>query len=75
MAESFTKVIVDAVEAKVPPPQRRTHNLGWFETPETSAAFIAWDPGRMHDDSCALILGERQVEGAEDGVCNSARGD
>ena len=43
MAESFTKVILDAVEAEVPPP-RRTHKLGWCETAETSAAFtIAWN--------------------------------
>ena len=44
MAESFTKVILDAVEAEVPPPPRRTHKLGWCETAETSAAFaIAWN--------------------------------
>ena len=51
-AESFTKVILDAVEAEVPPPPRRTHKLGWCETAETSAAFtIAWnarkDAGRF----------------------------
>ena len=45
MAESFTKVILYA-EAEVPPPQRRTHKLGCYETVETSAAFIiAWDAG------------------------------
>ena len=44
MAESFTKVILDAVEAEVPPPPRRTHKLGWCETTEISAAFtIAWN--------------------------------
>ena len=44
MAESFTKVILDAVEAEVSPPPRRTHKLGWCETVETSAAFtIAWN--------------------------------
>ena len=44
MAESFTKVIRDAVEAEVPPPPRRTLKLGWCETAETSAAFtISWN--------------------------------
>ena len=44
MAESFTKVILDAVEAEVPAPPRRTHKLGWRETAETSATFtIAWN--------------------------------
>ena len=44
MAESFTKVILDTVEAEVPPPPRRTDKLGWCETAETSAAFpIAWN--------------------------------
>ena len=44
MAESFTKVIFNAVEAAVPPPPRRTHKLGWCETAETSAAFtISWN--------------------------------
>ena len=37
--QSFTKVILDAVEAEVPPLPRRTHKLGWCETAETSAAF------------------------------------
>ena len=39
MAESFTKDFLDAVEAEAPPQPRRTHNLGWCETAETSAAF------------------------------------
>ena len=58
MAESFTKVILDAVEAEVPPLRCLTHKLGWCETAENSAAFIiAWNArGKMHDDSCALIL-------------------
>ena len=44
MAEPFTKVVLDAVEAEVPPPPRRTHKLGWCETTETSSAFtIAWN--------------------------------
>ena len=44
MAESFTKVILDVVEAEVPPPPRRTRKLGWCETAETSTAFtIAWN--------------------------------
>ena len=58
MAESFTKVNLNAVEAEVPPSPRGTHKLGWCETAENSAAFIiAWNArGKMHDDSCALIL-------------------
>ena len=45
-------LILDAVEAEVPPPPRRAHKLGWCETAETSAAFtIAWnarkDAGRF----------------------------
>ena len=44
MAECFTKVIIDAVEAEVPPLTRRTHKLGWCETAKTSAAFtVAWN--------------------------------
>ena len=44
MAESFTKGILDTVEAEAPPPPRRTHKLGWCETVETSAGFaIAWN--------------------------------
>ena len=44
MAESFNFVILDAVEAEVPPPPHRTHKLGWCETAETSSAFtIAWN--------------------------------
>ena len=44
MAESFNNVILDAVEAEVPPSPRCTHKLGWCETAETSATFtIAWD--------------------------------
>ena len=44
MAESFTKVFLDAVEAEVPPPPRLTNKLGWCETAETSATFtLAWD--------------------------------
>ena len=38
MAESYTKDILDAVEAKVPPPPRRTHKLGWYQTAEASAS-------------------------------------
>ena len=46
MAESFTKVILDAVETKAPPLPCRTHKLGWSETAEISAAFtIAWNAG------------------------------
>ena len=44
MAESFTKDALDAVQAVVQPPPRRTHKLGWCTTAETSAAFTtAWD--------------------------------
>ena len=44
MAEFFTKIILDAVETKVPPLPRRTHKLGWCETAENSASFkIAWN--------------------------------
>ena len=44
MAESFAKVVLDAVAKEVPPPLRRTHKLGWCESAETSAAFkVAWD--------------------------------
>ena len=44
MAESFTKVFLDAVEAEVPPLRRRSHKVGWCETAETSAAFtVAWN--------------------------------
>ena len=44
MAESFTKVILDAVEAEVPPPPRRKHKLVRCETAETSEALtIAWN--------------------------------
>ena len=58
VAGSFTKGILDAVEAEVPPLRCLTHKLGWCETAENSAAFIiAWNArGKMHDDSCALIL-------------------
>ena len=41
MAESFTKVILDAVEAEVAPPPRRTHKVGWCET--TAAFTNEWD--------------------------------
>ena len=51
MAESFTKVIIDAIEAEVPSPPRRTHKLVWCETAETSAAFTiacnAWEDARQ----------------------------
>ena len=44
MAESFTKVVLDAIEAEVSPLPHRTHKLGWCERAETSAAFtVAWN--------------------------------
>ena len=44
MLESFTEDIFDAVEEKVPPQPRRTHQLGGCETAGTAAAFtIQWD--------------------------------
>ena len=44
MAESFINVILDAVEAEVPPRLRRTFKIGWSERAETSVVFaIAWD--------------------------------
>ena len=75
MAESFTKVILDAVEPEVPPPPRRMHKLGWCETAETTASFtIAWDaredPRRF---MCANPREKNRLEYAEDVVRESGR--
>ena len=76
MAESLTKVILDAVEAEVPPPPRRTHKLGWCETAETSAAFtIAWNAREDARRFMRVNPRDNRVEDAEDGVCESASGD
>ena len=77
MAESFTKVILDAVEAEVPPPPRRTHKLGWCETAETSAAFtIAWNAREDARRFMRVNPRDRTVyKTLEDGVCESASGD
>ena len=39
MAGSFTKTLLDAVEAEVPPPPRRSPKIGWCESAETLAVF------------------------------------
>ena len=75
MAESFTKVVVHAVEAELPPPPRRTHNLGWCETAETTAAFtIAWD---AREDARRFMLPNPRDKTAWDAlrtVCANLRG-
>ena len=44
MADSLANVVLDAVAKEVPPPPRRIHKLGWYESAETAAAFkVAWD--------------------------------
>ena len=77
MAESFTKVIIEAVKADVPPPPRRTHKLGCCETAETSAAFtIAWNAREDARRFMRVNPRDRTVyKTLEDGVCESASGD
>ena len=75
MAESFTKVILDAVEAEVPPPPRRRHKLGWCETAETSAAFtIARNAREVARRFMRVNPRDNRVEDAEDSVRESASG-
>ena len=58
MAESFTKIIIDAVEAEVPPPLRRKHKRRVVRDGRNfSGLYNSMEcKGGMHDDSCALIF-------------------
>ena len=77
MAKSFTKVILDAVGAELPPPPHHAHKLRWCETAETSAAFtIAWNAREDARRFMRVNPRDRTVyKTLEDGVCESASGD
>ena len=73
----YCQIVLDAVEAAVLPPPRRTHKLWWRETAETSAAFtIAWNA--REDARRFMRVNSRDrtaCKTLEDGVCECASGD